>query len=706
VGNEATDDRSLWRGVRDPITSKTHAPTAGQDLFAGATNVLVLYLADTRGWSDTYASRPTATWMLKPPFASWVTPSNTVSIFKYNGQESVLVIPYSIDGRVVTHIGETAFANHATLASVTIPNGVTTIGPFAFSACEALSNLVIGASVTTIGEAAFGSCHHLTSIKLPDRVTNIPSEAFLDCVNLTSVSIGKGVTNIGSQAFSFCGELASVSLPDQVVAIDKQAFYFCVKLKFAHLGKNLVSIGDAAFCLGRELTEVQMPATVASIGNSTFSGCKKLSNLELSAGLTNIGPNAFSNTAISQAAISPNVLSIGAGAFASCGSLTQIEVAPDNPNYASREGVLFDKNQTVLLLYPGGKTGAYAVPEGVTLIGPSAYFYTSNLTSLSLPDTLKSLASSSLFHCSGLGNLNLPAGLTNIDEGAISGCGGLTNITVDPDNRCFSSWDGALYNKEQTVLLQYPTGRIGPCRIPEGVKEMKYRACAWSAISSVFLPASLTRIDEAAFFNCSKLTSIYLPAGVSSIGGDAFNYCGSLASLYFAGNAPALGNENVFYGVSNSIVYYQPAKTGWDATYGGLPTQPWEITFTQWTNFSGLAEQFPNACGEPDDADHDGMSNLQEMYAGTDPTSAKSALAFESTARPEALSDEDKTPVAEDKIAFYIQTVPGMTYDLERCDQLNSEWSTATTVTATSTQKRVVLARPAGNAFYRVVVRP
>jgi hypothetical protein len=101
------------------------------------------------------------------------------------------------------------------------------------------------------------------------------------------------------------------------------------------------------------------------------------------------------------------------------------------------------------------------------------------------------------------------------------------------------------------------------------------------------------------------------------------------------------------------------------------------------------------------------MTNLQEMLAGTDPAYPMSRLVFESTPRPADLIDEDKTPYdTESQFAFYIQTVAGKNYEFQSATALGSTWHTEVTFAARTTQKRVVIDKPANLGFYRVVLVP
>lgn len=116
---------------------------------------------------------------------------------------SFLDIPSTIEGKIVTTIGKSAFED-SSLKSITIPNSVTTIGEEAFENCDSLTSITIPNSVTTIGNSAFSNCDSLTSITIPDSVTTIEGFVFYDCDSLTSITIPDSVISIGDDAFDDC----------------------------------------------------------------------------------------------------------------------------------------------------------------------------------------------------------------------------------------------------------------------------------------------------------------------------------------------------------------------------------------------------------------------------------------------------------------------------------------------------------------------
>ncbi|MDA7614739.1 leucine-rich repeat domain-containing protein, partial [Verrucomicrobiales bacterium] len=134
---------------------------------------------------------------------NYTSDGTSVTITKCNrGASGKLIIPYTIDGLVVTHIKKKAFFNCESLTSVNIPDGVTSIGTHAFGYCRKLTSVNIPDGVTSIGSRAFYNCRRLKSVNIPDGVTSIEEYTFSRCWQLTSVNIPDGVTYIGNYAFS------------------------------------------------------------------------------------------------------------------------------------------------------------------------------------------------------------------------------------------------------------------------------------------------------------------------------------------------------------------------------------------------------------------------------------------------------------------------------------------------------------------------
>jgi hypothetical protein len=161
-----------------------------------------------------------------------------------NGEEvTELVIPEG-----VSSIGQYAFYHCSELTSVTIPNSVTSIDGYAFFGCSSLTSVAIPNSVTTIGGYAFSGCSSLTSVTIPNSVTIIGTHAFQNCSSLTTVTIPNSVTIIGTYAFQNCSSLTSVTIPNSVTSIGQSAFQNCTSLTYVKVGmERPVSITSGTF---------------------------------------------------------------------------------------------------------------------------------------------------------------------------------------------------------------------------------------------------------------------------------------------------------------------------------------------------------------------------------------------------------------------------------------------------------------------------
>lgn len=212
---------------------------------------------------------------------------------KYLGSGGDVIIP---DG-VIT-IGDYAFYRCDSLTSVVIPNSVTSIDTEAFSCCRSLTSITIPDSVTTISYWVFGGCEALTSIDIGNGVTDISFNAFTDTPWLKNqtdefVIVGDGVlldyngnggdvvipSNVKyiSDAFGACSSLTSITIPDSVTVIGADAFASCTSLTNVVIPESVTEIGSLAFCNCTSLTNITIPDSVTKIvaveGWSTFRGC-------------------------------------------------------------------------------------------------------------------------------------------------------------------------------------------------------------------------------------------------------------------------------------------------------------------------------------------------------------------------------------------------------------------------------------------------
>ena len=278
------------------------------------------------------------------------------TITGYTGTKTNLVIPSSVDGCTVVGIGDNCFAN-TPLASVTIPNSVTSIGYKAFADCGNLTSITIGSSVTEIGNEAFSGCHNLTAVHIEDLAAwcNIP---FYETMNGNSLLhsnpleyahhlyqngeevkdlvIPNNVTTIGRNAFCGCSGLKSVTIPNSVKSIGSDAFSGCTGLTSIDIPNSVTSIGNSTFSGCTGLTSIDIPNSVTYIGNSAFSGCSGLTSIDIPNSVLAIDDDAFENCAkLSSVNIGNSVKYIGEGAFSYCQDLENVYCYAEELPHAS-----------------------------------------------------------------------------------------------------------------------------------------------------------------------------------------------------------------------------------------------------------------------------------------------------------------------------------------------------------------------------------
>jgi hypothetical protein len=199
--------------------------------------------------------------------------------------------------------------------------------------------------------------------------------------------------------------VVSVVVEDGVTSIGDGAFAGFINLSFITIGNSVKTIGERAFMSCFALISITIPYGVMSIGVGAFYNCKALVSVSIPNSVITIGHRVFSLTALTSITIPHGVRTIEGTAFISCTSLTSINVAVDNENYSSEDGVLFNKNKTVLVAYPAGRQGAYIIPRSVTEIGDYAFSRSNGLTSVTIPGGVRTI---------GKYAFELPSRLTSI----------------------------------------------------------------------------------------------------------------------------------------------------------------------------------------------------------------------------------------------------------------------------------------------------
>ena len=328
-----------------------------------------------------------------------------------------------------TWLYEPWYSYRSYVKTITIEDGVTSIGDYAFS-CTKLTSVTIGSGVTSIGDYAFYKCSSITSITIPDAVTSIGSNAFCYCSKLTSVTVSEGntaYTSVDGVLYTYdmtelicypAGKTdTSFTIPDGVTSIGSRAFDNCTSLTSVTIGSGVTSIGSFAFDACTSLTSITIPDAVTSIGSHAFYSCSSLTSITIPDAVTSIGSHAFSYcSSLTSVTIGSGVTSIDSYAFYDCSSLTSINI-PDGVTSIGSYAFYYCSSLTSI-----------TIPDGVTSIGNYTFYYCSSLTSITIPDGVTSIGSYAFYKCSSLKKIIIPENVTSIGDYAFYGCSKLTTV--------------------------------------------------------------------------------------------------------------------------------------------------------------------------------------------------------------------------------------------------------------------------------------
>lgn len=192
-----------------------------------------------------------------------------------------------------TKIKDYLFYEDTNLTNVEFPQGLESIGNYAFYKCN-LKHCTLPKNITTLGVNCFRGCD-LQELTIPSSVTEIGNYAFSENVSLKNVTIPESVTTLGTYIFNGCIGLTDAVINSNITTIPSAIFYECSSLERVTLPSNITEIGNGAFRYCEKLTSINLPSTLTKIGSYSFENCKTITDITISYDVSSIGTNAFKN---------------------------------------------------------------------------------------------------------------------------------------------------------------------------------------------------------------------------------------------------------------------------------------------------------------------------------------------------------------------------------------------------------------------------
>ena len=389
------------------------------------------------------------------------------------------------DATIAGYIGSDAtYSGSYNYAANTIPayafySSSTSLGK------TVLKNIVFPSTLTSVGQYAFYGCSGLAgAITIPNSVTSIETYAFYNCTSITDFKLSTSLVSLGDFALMYCNSVATFNLPATLTNIGFRPFGYCTNHNYFVVdpaNPNYSSPDGVLY--NKDLTKlVYLPcgrsgtyliqSNVQTIGSNAFYGCNLLTTITIPNNLTTIESRGFGYNNL----------------------LSSFIAETSQPYFSVADGVLFNKNQTELIVCPSGKSGNYSIPvtvnkiresafircakltnivipQNVSKIDTCAFFYCSGLTGISIPETVSYFGGYAFYACMKLNSVTIPSITTHIGTSAFAYCNALNSIYASPAIPVnLTSSPSVFYNVNKTNCTLY---------VPVGSKGLYQAATSW-----------------------------------------------------------------------------------------------------------------------------------------------------------------------------------------------------------------------------------
>ena len=467
--------------------------------------------------------------------------SDHVVVNSYEGTDTELVIPDSVQGVPVTAIGQEAFKN-AGMTSVVIPEGVTNIGPEAFNRCENLETVELPSTVEYIGMDSFAYSEKLSSINLPEGLKTIDDFAFDQCSSLTEVTIPSTVDYYGPGAFAYTTKITmegnenyqyladsiftadgktlvqcfsteeNYSIPSGTEVIGAYSFRDNLDIKTVDIPEGVRLIDDGAFFQAENLSDIKLPDSVEEIGDSAF-GCivftekKKIDKISFGSKLTKLGNKVFRGFEV--------------GSF---------EVSKDNQYFSTVDGYLTNKSKDGLILAPTTSDNEVKIPDGIISVYSDDFMsQNEGVEKVTLSDSVRVLNADSMY---SVKELHIGKKLRFILS--MNMMGSIQKLTINEKNKYFTIKDDVLYSHDMKELYIYPQEK----------KDKKFE-----------VPEGVEKLEMGVFSDNTYMTSIKLPSTLKDVGQRVGSYEANALSEITTLTKITVSKKNKKYTSADGILY-------------------------------------------------------------------------------------------------------------------------------------------------------
>ena len=334
------------------------------------------------------------------------------------------------------------------------------------------------------------------------------------------------------------------------------AFGQCSKLCTVSLGTGIKTIGYSAFSCSK-ITSIDLPTGLTSIGENAFYSCNRLFTVLIPSSVTTIGINAFSNVS--------NIIYQGSATGSPWG-------AKSRNGYVDGDFVYRDATKMIMLACNGNVTGDVTIPSGVVYIGRAAFVGCSNVTSISIPNSVTNIMTNAFSGCQ-ITSIDIPNSVTILGDSILANCRQLESANI-PEGLT-GTGKGTFYYCIKLEHVTIPMGvttigegsfsycfKLDSFNIPNSVTSIENNAFGSTILSTINIPDNVVSIGADAFVLCRQATSATIGSSVTEIGSEAFAYCKNLTSLTCkASIPPTIADSSTFTSVDKTIPLYVPSES-------------------------------------------------------------------------------------------------------------------------------------------------